>query len=150
MAHALNSARNLGTPSNLDVVMCGSMTPVQNTIMCNKKELGTGFYLNLLCWSKAHYAGCRGKELECPLVPLVEDTESPHSTDEKGDTVIEPHREEGVFYFTSGNDSKEESIIHTTTWELAMVLLENKTAPVLVVQGGGDMQGTRSPVTLKM
>ena len=88
-------------------------------------------------------------ELECPRIHLVEDAESPHNTDEEGDAVVESHCEEGVFYFTSGNDPRRESSVYKSTRELAVALLENRTAPALVIQGGG-MQGTPSPVTLKM
>ena len=93
MARALNGIRNLGATSNIYVVLCGAMTPAQKTIVRNKRELDTGFYLHLLRWFKAHHPGFGGMELECPRIHLVEDAESLHNTDEEGDAVVESHCE---------------------------------------------------------
>ena len=112
------------------------MTPAEKTIVHNKRVLNTNFYLNLRCWFKAQHAGFADIELVCPEINLVEDAESPRNTDKEGDPVIETQCNEGVFYFTSGNEPRKETSVFETTPELAMSILQNRAAPTLVVQGG--------------
>ena len=136
VAGALNKLKSLGASSNIYVVLCGPMTPAQKAIVHNKSVLNTNLYLNLLRWFKAHHPGFADVELVCPEINLVEDAESPRNTDKEGDPVIETQCNEGVFYFTSGNEPRKETSVFKTTRELAMSILENRAAPTLVIQGG--------------
>ena len=133
---ALNKIKSLGTISNIDVLLCGPMTPAQKIIVRNKRVLNTNFYLNTLRWFKAHHAGFADVELECPEINLVENVELPRNTDEEGDPVIETQCNEGVFYFKSENKPRKETSVFKTTRELAMAILQNRAALTLVVQGG--------------
>ena len=99
------------------------MTPAQKTIVRNKRDIDITFYLHLVRWFKAHHPGFKDVTLDCPKVNLVEDTESPHNTDNKGDPLIETRCEDGVFYFTSGNEPRKESSVFKTTRELAVAIL---------------------------
>ena len=89
IAGALNRVESLGSSSNIYVVLCGSMTPAQKTIVRNKCEIDTTFYLHLVRWFKAHHPGFKDVNLDCPEIHRVEDAESPHNTDEEGDRFIE-------------------------------------------------------------
>ena len=112
------------------------MTPAQKTVVRNKRGIDTTFYLHLVRWFKAHHSGFNDVTLDCPNINLVEDAESPHNTDEEGDPLIEMQCEDGVFYFTSGNEPRKETSVFKTTRELAVAILENRSAPTLVIQGG--------------
>ena len=136
IAGALNRLHSAGSSSNIDVVLCGSMTPAQKTIVHNKREIDATFYLHLIRWFKAHHSGFDDVTLDCPTVNLVEDAESPHNTDEEGDPLIEMQCEDGLFYFTSGNEPRKETSVFKTTRELAVAILENQSSPTLVIQGG--------------
>ena len=92
--------------------------------------------MHLFRWFKAHHPGFKDVTLDYPKVHRVEDAKSPHNTDQEGDWFIEMHCEEGVFYFTSGNEPRKETSVYKTTRELAVAILENRSAPTLVVQGG--------------
>ena len=106
------------------------MTPAQKTIVRNTCEIDTTFYLHLVCWFKAHCPGFN-VTLDCPKVHRVEDTKSPHNTDQEVDRWIETQCEEGVFYFTSGNEPRKETSVYKTTRKLAVAILENRSAPTL-------------------
>ena len=71
-----------------------------------------------------------------PEIHLVEDAETPQNTDMEGDSRLETRCEEGVFYFTSGNDPRRDTSIYKMTRELALAILENRSAPALVIKGG--------------
>ena len=120
------------------------MTPAQKTIVRNKREIDTTFYLHLVRWFKAHHPGFKDVTLDCPKIHLVEDVESPHNTDQEGDPLIKTQFEEGVFYFTSGHEPRKETSVCKTTRELAMAILENCSAPTLVIQGGRYAQHNES------
>ena len=79
----------MGASSDIYVVLCGPMTPAQKTIVRNKRVLNTKFYLNILCWFKAHHTGFADVELACPQINLMEDAELPRNTDEERDPFIE-------------------------------------------------------------
>ena len=112
------------------------MTPAQKTIVRQKKNIDTKFYKCLIRWFKAHHPGFKYKDLNPPEIHLVEDAETPQNTDMEGDSRLETRCEEGVFYFTSGNDPRRDTSIYKTTRELALAILENRSAPALVIKGG--------------
>ena len=76
------------------------------------------------------------KELDPPEIQLIEDPATSHNTDREGDPKVETQCEEGVFYFTSQNNPRRDTSIYKTTRELALAILENRSAPTLVIKGG--------------
>ena len=118
------------------VVLCGAMTPAQKAIVRQKKVIDSTFYKNLIHWFKAHHPGFRYKDLDPPEIHLVEDDETHHNTDSEGDPKVETRCEEGVFYFTSGNNPRRDTSVYKTTRELALAILDNRSAPTMVIQGG--------------
>ena len=105
------------------------MTPAQKVIVRQKKVIDSAFYKNLIHWFKAHHPGFRYKDLDPPEIHLVEDDETHHNTDNEGDPQIETRCEEGVFYFTSGNSPRRDTSVYKTTRELALAILDNRSAP---------------------
>ena len=122
--------------SNIYVVLTGRMTPDQKDIVRNQRELNQEFFLDLLRWFKDVHPGFEDVDFNCPEIELIEDPETENNTDVPGDPLVENKISGSVFYFTSSSEPTKDTAIYSTTKRLAIALLEKRTAPKLVVQGG--------------
>ena len=136
LAEKLGELDQHGHTSNVYVVLAGSMTPAQKTIIRKKRELNKSFYIELLKWFTIHHPGFCGVTVRCPPINLVEDPDSIHNTDTEGNVEVEKVVEDGGVFFTSGDDPQKGTSVYKTTRALALALLENRAAPTLVIQGG--------------
>ena len=136
LTRKLGELDHYGHPSNIYIVLTGSMTPAQKTLVRRKREFDRRFYIGLLKWFKVHHPGFESVSLQCPEINLVEDPESIHNTDEEGNAEVENKFIGADVYFTSGEDPQKDTSVFKTTRALALALLENRSAPTLVIQGG--------------
>ena len=125
LARKLGELDQHGHPSNIYIVLTGSMTPAQKTLVRKKREFNRRFYTGLLTWFRVHHPGFESVSLQCPEINLVEDPESIHNTDEEGNAKVENEFTGADVYFTSGEDPQKDVSVFKTTRALALALLEN-------------------------
>ena len=112
------------------------MIPIRKAIVRKKREFDQRFYIKLLKWFKTHHPGFGRVSLQCPDINLVEYPESIHNTDEEGNAEVENEITGTDVYFTSGDDPQKDTSVFKTIRAFELVLLENRSAPTLVIQGG--------------